>query len=150
VLSGQISPAIADGSYTITAKVTDAAGNTSSVSNSKSITVDTVAPTNPSSTASDYTYSDKASPAADQISSGNNGVVDSGDFLLAVQLLPDATGTKTFLSAAAGANRKIAAFDVDVVTGVTAGTSVRYQLFAQDTAGNRSTGSTTITNPDTK
>jgi len=39
-----VAPALADGAYTITAKATDAAGNTSAPSTSKSITIDTVAP----------------------------------------------------------------------------------------------------------
>lgn len=132
--------ALGQGNVNLTATSTDLAGNASSSFSSSSIaTKDTVSPSNPSGNTSKYTYVQKSSTTPDQIS-GANGSLVSGDLPKAVEVTPSAG--RSFVGAAAVANGSFAAFNVDAIS--TPSTTVTYDIFELDPAGNQSSGSTRV------
>lgn len=131
-----ISPALAQGTYTITAKATDAAGNTSVASGGKAITIDTTAPTAPSN----CSYGDSNNSTADTISCN----AESGASITITETTPTA---HTYTGTAGGGSFTI---NVDGLNG-NGGHPVAfsYSVTATDAAGNVS-AATTVSGTDNK
>jgi hypothetical protein len=133
---------LTDGTVSVSATVTDAAGNASTAATTTT-GKDTVAPSAPSGSTGKYTYTDNTTPTADTIT-GSSGTVASGDFLVASEITGPNTGTQ-YTSAAAASNGSVAAFAVGNST-----VTVKFTFFEEDPAGNLSTAGPSIPYTDTK
>lgn len=134
VFTVTVSPALVDGTYTITARATDAAGNQSNASSSlSSLVIDTAAPSAPSS----MTYNDRNNSTADQIL----GTGESGATVTAVGPSPSATTYTDTVRSGGSFTLNVAG-----INGGSQSVSVTYSVTLTDAAGNvSSAGSITAT-----
>jgi hypothetical protein len=113
------------------------------INNGSGLAVTVGGPAAPSSSAGKYTYTDKTTPTADQITAGT-GTIVAGQLLEAIETTGPHVAS-TYLSGAAAANGSVAAFNVDNAT-----SGVAYTVAAEDQWGNLSSTVGPFSFTDTK
>jgi hypothetical protein len=130
--------ALTDGAHTLKAKVTDAAGNTSTASTALSVTVDTTAPTAPS--APDMTSaSDSGTSSGDNITSNNTPVFTGTAEANSTVKLYDTNGTTLLGTATADGSGNWSITSSTLSEG-----NHTLTVKATDTAGNTSVASSSL------
>ncbi len=142
VFNIQLTSALADGTYSITARASDAAGNSSAASTGKSVVIDTVAPTSTADIGKFGTqrYSDNISPTADTIHGGANAVPGgAGLYVVAEQASGSLIGGR-YTSGAVLSNESVDAWAL-----ADAKSTVAYKFQVMDVAGNLGPFSASVT-----
>lgn len=134
-LSAQVSPALSDNSYTVTAKATDAAGNTSAASSGKTITVDTVSPSVTVTSVNGATRTFPYSTSASITSFGGTCGAASGDLSTVTPLIAGAATGPATTTCSSGS------WTLTLTSPLTTQASRTLTASQVDTAGNTGTAS---------